>query len=742
MRTYRQANPIAMQRFDSPIDRSAPQLTADLAQFHDGEMPGIFSGLENEQQAFNDAMDQAFKRHDYGAIYDTLEFLKFSRFNVESLVDLAATAAGFMSGVGSIVAAVQTITKVLEFMGATKSADFDIQQRLISIGEQVNTLYVHEVIKNQQETNNRAVDIRTKLQDITDAMHSVQTTGLSAATIEDLGDAIDLLDATLGEMLPLQKGRIFFSQGTYAPSIQWLHYFGSPFLKRADGSTLPRLEELKTVVWDPGFYLDALAVALRLRIAAGTTLEPLFRSTGHRLPKVIGLAPQLRTFIDEWRRQILVAQPWDCLLPDGTLATYNQFGPYGNGIVIGAMCPVTGISSLRMFTGFASTYTTTTVGWGFGGKGKRTVKAVDPKAALHDAVMQHQTAVSRLNQVCGLREFEELYQHLAAFAGPPHPTESVHFEAVRRLQVPTDFAAVVPVAPVPTTIDLGDLRQWATDPTKTYQATRYFTTGGKEVVLRLGRRARTSGVQLGYKLLIADKVYEITAYETEPPDSGGDAHWFPAQSFDDRLTLQMKVYDCVQSRGLSAVEEEAFDENGDAGSAQRLLLNEREATVNVRIRVEFTAFVDGDHRSHLGEVRITFVPDEVTLQPHAYVLSVDVLETHVASTAPDFAVEEVRVEGLSLHIIPSWLKVAPELFDDHQDAIERMWQVMLKKKLPLERALTLAGVPTFVDPSPKYATVREAAQIQLATKAFAIAARDPGFLADLQRFQIPRGHER
>lgn len=737
MRTYRQANPIAMQRFDSLTDRSAPLLMADFARFHDGEMPGIFSGLENEQQAFNDAMGQAFKRHDYGAIYDTLEFLKFSRFNVESLVDLAATAAGFMSGVGSIVAAVQTITKVLEFMGATQSADFDIQQRLISIGEQVNALYVHEVIKNQQETKNRAVDIRTKLQDITAAMHSVQTTGLSAATIEDLGDAIDLLDDTLGKMLPPEKGLVFFSRGTYAPSIQWLHYFGSPFLKRADGSTLPRLEELKTMVWDPGFYLDALAVALRLRIATGTTLEPLFRSTGHRLPKVIGLVPQLRTFIDEWRRQILVAQPWDCLLPDGTLAIYDQFGPYGNGIMIGAMCPVTGISSLRMFTGFASTHTTTTTGWGFGGKGKRTMKAVDPKAALHDAVIQHQTAVLRLNQVCGLREFEELYQHLAALARPPHPSESVHFEAVRRLHVPAEFAAV---APVPTTIDLGDLRQWATDPSKTYQATRHFTTGCKEVVLRLGRRARTSEVRLGYKLLIADKVYEITAYETAPPDSGGD--WFPAQPFDDRLTLPMKVYDCIQSRGMSAVEEEAFDENGDAGSAQRLLLNERETTVNVRIRVEFSAFVDGDHRSHLGEVRITFVPDEVTLQPHAYVLSVDVLETHVASTAPDFAVEEVRVEGLSLHIIPSWLKVGPEFFDDHQDAIERMWQVMLKKKLPLEQALTLAGVPTFVDPSPKYATVREAAQVQLATKAFAIAARDPGFLADLQRFQVPRSRDR
>jgi hypothetical protein len=122
-------------------------------------------------------------------------------------------------------------------------------------------------------------------------------------------------------------------------------------------------------------------------------------------------------------------------------------------------------------------------------------------------------------------------------------------------------------------------------------------------------------------------------------------------------------------------------------------------------------------------------------------LDIDVVETHVRSTdsTDPPMLEEVVVEGMSLHVVPSWLKVSAEFFDDYEDALERMYQAQLRTALEdRHRELSPEDVPMSVDPRPKYLTVQEAARVALTTRMFDLAERDAGFAAEVQRFLVPR----
>lgn len=738
MRTFKQAQFDIALRAKAQFELADSQVTLPGAMTplshtsHTSTVPSIFSGLEREQNAVNEAIDHAFQVKDYGTLYDTLDFLKFRRIDAEAIVGVAATAAGFLSGVGSILAAVQTVSELLKFFGTTSSGGFDLENTVKSIGEEVHRIYLHLIDTALEEQVKLAEEFHNSIESVRNTVKSVQVTGLSPATIVDLGHKLDELDDTIGKLLTISNGDIPFSPNSYKNS--WYDYSGTPYLAFADGRPTKKLEPLVSKVWDPGHYTASLATAIRLRVAAGVTLEPLFRSTGHRRPSLESMVPKRRTFIDHWRDSFWVAQPINCMLADGTLPLF--------GILIGTVCPVTGISSLQNFSNFPMVTTGTPErGWPWASGYIYQAKAIDPQSALHDALVQHQIAVNRVQQSCGLREFEQLYKGLKDVAGPPRPTESVHFEAVYRLLPTPILNAQFEPMPQQTTVDLGDLKRWAVDPNKTYSATRFFTTGGKIVTMRLGRRARTSQVRIGYRIRISGELFDITTWESAPPgELANQIDWFPTESFEKVLTLQAKVYDCVQSRVLTAAEEESYDENGDDGNAQRLLVNERQATVNVKVQVDFTALAGGDNKAHLGEVRLTFMPDDVLDQPHAYLLDIDVLETHVKSFSPselEEVLEEVTVEGMSLHIVPSWLKVPAEFFDDYQDALERMFRAATLGRR-FQRQLSLDDIPRFVDPQPKYLTVREAATVALMTRMFERAEQDASFSAEVQKFLIPQ----
>lgn len=746
MRTFKQAQFDVALRAKAQFELGNWQVTPPGAMTlfsHETDVLNIFSGLEREQNAVNEAIDSAFQVKDYGTLYDALDFLKFSRMNAEAIVGVAATAAGFISGVGAVISAVQTVSQLLRFMGATSSGGFNFETKVEVIGLEVNSIYRHLLGLAEEEMLEQAAEIRNSIGRSKDTMDSVRTTGLSTQSIKDLGGAIDRLDLVIGNMLSIPSGSIPFSYDSYKTVFgrsPWYQYSGTPYLKFANGSPTKKLTPLASHIWDAGHYIDALVAAIRLRISMGVTLEPLFRTTGYRRPALESMIPRLRAFIDHWRDSFMVAQPSDCILADGTITIYEQFGLGGTGLLIGTICPVTGISSLRLFNNFASKHITTSKGgWPFG-PGTRKYKAIDPQRAVYDALIQHQIAVNLVKQACGLSEFEQLYEGLKDVAGPPHPTESVHFEAVKRVPTPTGTAQQDVPMPQPTTVDLGELKRFSVDPNKTYPATRFFTTGGKIVTMRVGRRATVSEVRTGYRIRISGELVDITKWESAPPpELANQIDWFPAESFETPLTVMTKVYDCVQTRTLTAGEEESYDESGDAGNTQRLLINERQATVNVKVRLDFTPLADGDNKAHIGEIRLTFTPDDVLDQPHAYLLDIDVLETHVKSTGP--VLEEVTVEGLSLHIVPSWLKVSTEFLDDYQDALERMFKAMLGTALGRHHRQQLSpdDVPKFVDPRPKYLTIQEASTVALTTKMFELAERDARFAAEVEKFLIPQG---
>jgi hypothetical protein len=297
-------------------------------------------------------------------------------------------------------------------------------------------------------------------------------------------------------------------------------------------------------VWDPGYYVDLLAAAIRLRLVVATTMEPLYRSTGHRRSNIEGILPALRGFLDHWRALMMTADPAACVMTDGTLAMYHPVRSFMPGIPVGAVSPVTGISSLRLFDDFPMKGYTSSSLFASGDLPDK-FKATNPTQALHDAYEHHLPLVDRVIRACGLDDFERLYRELRAVACAPRPTESVRFASVRALSaLGGPFAETPPLVMTPVTLDLGALKGWAQDPNKTYPAIRHFTSG-KVATLRLGRRGIRSHVRLGYKLRIDKEIFELTSWQTEPaPEQALD--WFPSMPIEKDLLLRKKVYDCVQ----------------------------------------------------------------------------------------------------------------------------------------------------------------------------------------------------
>jgi hypothetical protein len=737
MRTLSQARLRTSFRPDDPLfetDRLRVR-TASMTFFDH------ISGLPEEQQkVVDDILDHAFTHHDFGVLFDGLEFLKFNRATAESIVSVVSTAASFMTAIGAIVGAVEAAGKVFEFLGITDAGGVDIEEKLREIGAKVDEIYGYLEREAINDIYKRAKALRYDVEWIRGAI-ATAAGSQSPAHLEGLDRRTDLLDKLIRDMLIPESGNVPFSRITYSqasnPNALWFSLSGTPYLKQANGDETKKLTGLSSPVWDPGHYIDTLAAAIRLRIAAATSLEPLYRSTGSRRKDLEMLVPLMRKFLDHWHGAIMVADPEACVMTDGTLALYNKESFDWPGILVGAVCPVTGISSLRLFDAFPKTSSRNWSPFASGDMPDK-FKAADPAQAVHDAYLRHVQLVDQVKRVCGLRDFENLYRELRDVAGPPKPTESVRFAAVRRVPAPHGPFGVTPlVLPIPATLDLGNLRRFSPDPNKTYPATRHFTSGSKVLTLRLARRGVQSRTQLGYKLRIDQEIIDLIAWQPQPAPEV-ELVWFPTTPIERDLHLRKKVYDCVQSRHLTAAEEEGFDLSGDTGTAQRLLVNERTANVSAKVRIEFNPLPAGEPNPFLGEVKVFIQAVDPVHQPDAYLLDIDIFETHMAHVGPPPIQEEVLVEGHTLHVVPSYLVAGKDFFDDYWDAYLRMLRARTGALLEASRRkFDLADVPHTVDPSPKFSTVLTASSVELNTQLFEVLERDAGIAAEIERHMLP-----
>jgi hypothetical protein len=132
----------------------------------------------------------------------------------------------------------------------------------------------------------------------------------------------------------------------YAPGTNhWLDVAYPFYMISSTGAPIPSYgdpdQEMKTRIFDPGYYLDVLVRAIGIRVATLAAMEPAFRSTGYDRDNLRAIYTGLGDFIDKWNKSMLtttVAGPLDTGF--GKLSNPLVYQP--NGIPMGAVDPVSG----------------------------------------------------------------------------------------------------------------------------------------------------------------------------------------------------------------------------------------------------------------------------------------------------------------------------------------------------------------------------------------------------------------
>ncbi len=297
----------------------------------------------------------------------------------------------------------------------------------------------------------------------------------------------------------------------------------------------------------------------------------------------------------------------------------------------------------------------------------------------------------------------QLQQKLWAAAQPP---------------IGSDFAALSDalysyVSPEGPTIDepitLGRLARHAPDPKKVYRAVRTFKTGVKKFHFDMARRSEMGRVQLGYALLVNGTRIDLCDFTPSPPP-GETTNWFPTKPVDRTLEIACKVYDCIQDRPTGEDAETRF-ETGDAIlRTQRMLLNERDGHVRIRVHIGFDATPGGgenpDH--YVGRANVEVYNLDPEQFRDAASLDIVVLETHVAQKADETV--EVKADSMSLHIIPSTLTVEQGFFGDLKAARRNM--VQHSRAITIKFSQVDQTPPDHVDIDPKKALEKFAHEIE------------------------------
>lgn len=677
----------------------------------------------------------------YEGLKEALTFLKFDKERVANIVEMAGTVSKLASGIGTVLGAYETAQKLLTTLGILKGTGGpDTVAMTAEMLATVQRIYGYLVLVEQRGLYEQAMNWRV---DVETTETAITTAAISAspAALDALERKTEALQKNLLEMLTPAKAYIAFKRSAYK-SDTWINMSGSPFLFRANGDATPNLRspsaDMSTEFWDPGHYIDMLFASLRWRLAVAVAVEPLYRSTGYRLAEFVQVIEPLRAFVKKWKDSFMVANPSACMLGDGTLVNPPGFldtAPYG--IWVGAVDPVTGVSSLRLFDAFSIRYERSSIpGAAWGGTWDSSA-AVDPPLAMHLAQLAHVAAVQEAVQASGVLELERILKRWEVAAQAPQGSDAVAFTDARHHSL-GDYAANMPV---PTQVDLGSLKPFAQDPEKTYPATRYYTGAEKVFTFTMARRTNISRTRLGYELRIGNRTFELTKWDAQPPPEVENVDYFPAVVIDQSLELPVEFTDCIQMRSMSPAEEDAFEASGRPGRASRVLMNARKGTARLNVRIEYQALAGNANNAHLGVVTVHLRPEDPVDRPDAYTVSVSVHETHVALAAapPEpVALIQVLAEDATVHIIPSYLVAPAAFFTDLVDAQVRMAQAEAALASQLYLPDLMADLPTEPNPDPKFSATWLTQSVQVSRVVMDRAMRDRGVAEQVERFMVVR----
>ena len=171
----------------------------------------------------------------------------------------------------------------------------------------------------------------------------------------------------------------------------------------------------------------------------------------------------------------------------------------------------------------------------------------------------------------------------------------------------------------PVVVDLGRLKKYASDPNKTYAATRNYQEIEKTFRFRMAKRTDVSLIQLGYRLTIGKKSIPLIDFSRSPV-LGQGATAFPSGTIEFDYEDEERVYDVYQQRPLSAAEEDEFEANGTVTGTPRLFVNERIGQVSFSGSVAFEH--DPNDQGFTGEAVVTIRTVDPEHFPDAAILHV------------------------------------------------------------------------------------------------------------------------
>ncbi|WP_238322760.1 hypothetical protein [Gorillibacterium massiliense] len=661
----------------------------------------------------NEDLDSGFLKPDkdeFKWLSKGLKFLKYSEAEAEEMYNLIGGAIKLASSIVSIIGAVSTVADLAQKLGLFGPAEKSTDERLKEIGARIEQIYGYLSNENRRGLYNEALGWRVA----TDMAHAKAwnvRVSRSPENLRELNERANELDRSILLMLDPGKANIAFLKSVYgyAPNTRhWIDAAGTSCLVRADGAPLPAYgsQELSSDIWDAGHYNDVLLSALKERLIIATAMEPAYRSTGYDRAVLADIAEKLRLFIAKWRSSILVAVPSAGITGGGEL--YNPFDDpdyAANGILIGAVDPVTGISSLEIFSGFQIEYSRTSMPWSAWGGVWDTSKAVDPEKALKAATDAHTALVDSVIRASGIAQLTDLQKQFRSAASLPSKSQFVDLPDAR-----FRYALILPYmvrggGGTEETIDLGSLKTFSGNPNKTYPATRYHRLMEKTFRFRMARRAEWSRVQLGYRLRIAGLDIELCPFSTRPAE-GFPSTPFPTGPIENVHQFATDVFDCCQTRPFSASDEDRFEREGEDG--ERVFHNLRKGSAKIQITVQFEPLYQGASEAHAGEAIVKIRNLEPEAFPDSFIIEAVVFETIVDSNGqPDM----FPADSITIHMTPSYLIVGQDFMNDRQKAIEHMIRTVkgINDKFSMEQLTPESFKPS---PDPAWKTLRRAQIIE------------------------------
>jgi hypothetical protein len=633
------------------------------------------------------------KKDEFKELAKGLKFLKFSPEEAEAFYNLIGSGIKIASSIMTVIGVIGSVADLAKKIGLLGQSETAVEQRLEALSVRLVQIYGYLAAAARRGLYNQALPWRTATTLSRQSRWSVQISR-SPSFLQTVIDRMEALDGAIAQMVEPESGIISFQRAVYGyvpGGGHWIDAAKVPFVGFANGTAMPEYsnpgQELQAEIWDAGHYVDELAWSLRERVLAAAAIEPAFRSTGVYREFFSDTEKALRKVIERWRGAFLIANPTACIGQDGELRP--PISPAGtSGILVGATDPVTGISSMQLWNQFPIKYITYTHGEAYGGGPQRSV-AVDPVAALATGLAEHARLVDQVVKASGIDRLQKLQTQYQLLAQAVNESEFV------RLPVPKfqfiDDGLIAGFVGEAATVDLGDLKKFASDPDKVYPAKRYYRQMEKTFRFRMARRTEISMIQLGYRLRIESADIELCPYSRRPA-AGFPYIPFPSEPIKKPIRLTLPVADCCQTSHFSAAMEDSFEKEG--GSTDRVFVQHGTGEAEIQVSIEFVPLAGGLDDAHAGEAVVTVRNLDPRQFRDAFTLKIVVYET---VTGPGTAAEpyEFEADYMTVHMTPSYLIVDRDFIEDYWRAFE----TMLKTIRGINDKLTLEQIP-FGPPQP------------------------------------------